>query len=485
MDISLIISILYFLFLLGVSLRVIWDTDSVSKTLAYLLLIIFVPILGVIFYFSFGINYRKQKLYSKKLEIDAFYQQKLEQKISLEKIQNPFPFQEKIFQKYQKIIHLFAFKKNENAWVLPNSELKILNNGEELYPILFQELKNAKKHIHIEYYIYEDDVLGNQIKDILIQKAQEGVEVRFIYDDFGSKNIRKTIARELKKAGVEVFPFHKIQLLFLANRINYRNHRKIVVIDGQTSFVGGINVCDKYINQPKNKVYWRDTHLMIKGLSSLSLQQIFMLDWNFSSGQTLPISEKYFPIEMGNFSPENYAQIISSGPDSDIPGILYALILAIGLAREEVLLTSPYFIPENSLQEALIIAAKSGVKVKLLLPKKGDSVVVDAANRSFFSELLEAGVEIFLYEKGFVHSKTFVIDGEFSSVGTANLDIRSFSLNFEVSALLYDKKTAQKLREYFYNDLKDSQKTSLKDWENRPKWKKIIEKIIKLASPFM
>lgn len=327
--------------------------------------------------------------------------------------------------------------------------------------------------------------MGNQLKEILIQKAKESVKVRFIYDDFGSKNIRKTIVKELKNAGIEAFPFHKIKWIYLANRINYRNHRKIVVIDGKTAFVGGINVCDKYINQPKNKVFWRDTHLMIKGFSALSLQEIFMLDWNFSSGQTLPISQEFFPLQRFEYQQRKYAQIISSGPDSDIPTILYSLLIAIGLAKEEILLTTPYFIPENSLQEVLIIAAKSGVKVKLLVPKKGDSAVVDMANRSFFGDLLEAGVEIYLYEKGFVHSKTFVIDGELASVGTANLDIRSFSLNFEVSALLFDKNLAKTLREDFYTDLKNSQKINSYEWKKRPKIKKIIEKIIKLASPFM
>lgn len=482
---SLITSSLYFLFLVIVCLRVIWDTQSVSKTLAYLLLIIFVPIFGLLFYFSFGINYRKQKLYSKKLKIDTAFQQKFEHQLSKENLFNIFPKEDYIFQKYKRLIHLFSNSKTENAFVLPNYQLTILNNGENLYPKLFEELKKARKHIHLEYYIYDDDVLGNQLKDILIQKAKEGVEIRFIYDDFGSKNIRKTIAKELREAGVKVFPFHKIRLMFLANRLNYRNHRKIVIIDGETAFVGGINVSDKYINQPKNKVYWRDTHLMIKGFSALSLQHIFLLDWNFCSGETIEINEHYFPFTFQKPSEGNFAQVIVSGPDSDMPSILYALLIAIGEAKEEILLTTPYYIPENTLQEALIIAAKSGVKVKLLLPKKGDSAIVDVANRSFFAELLEAGVEIYCYKKGFIHSKTFVIDGELASVGTTNLDIRSFTLNFEVSALLYDSSMAQQLRADFYTDLQDSEKISAEVWNNSPKWKKLIRKIVKLASPFM
>lgn len=465
-------------------LRIIWDTRSVSKTLAYLMLVIFIPILGMVFYFSFGVNYRKRKIYNKKLEIDQYFQKEFEIR-QKENNQRVSSLKTSSLLNNRKLIHLLSNENSDNSFILPNSEIKLLNNGENLYPLMLDEIRKAKKHIHIEYYIYEDDVIGNQLKDLLIKKVKEGVEVRFIYDDFGSQSIRHTIVKELKNAGVQAFPFHKIRLILLANRMNYRNHRKIVIIDGEISFVGGVNVCDKYINQPKNKLYWRDTHLMIKGYSSLALQRVFLSDWNFCSSENIPVNSDYFPFQEMEEPDSLYAQIVSSGPDSDLPNILYAIIQAVNLAQKEILLVTPYYIPDTSLQEALIIASLSGIDVKLLVPKKGDSKIVNTATQSFFEGLLKAGAKIYLYEKGFVHSKVFVIDGKLASVGTANLDMRSFDLNFEVSALIYDEETATEVRDSFYEDLKDSVEITYEQWQQRPKIRQIGEKIVRLVSPFM
>lgn len=478
------IELVYVLLIIVVCIRIIWDTRSISKTLAYLLLVIFIPGLGVIFYFSFGINYRKRKIYNKKLEIDQYFQKELEQRLN-ENNQRILTTNRPSIQKNRKLIQLLSNQKTERSYVLPNSSVKLLNNGENFFPLLFDEIRKAKKHIHIEFYIYEDDVIGNQLKDLLIQKASEGVEVRFIYDDFGSKSIRKTVVREMKQHGIQAFPFHKIRLIYLANRMNYRNHRKIVIIDGTTSFIGGINVCDKYINQHPNQLYWRDTHLMIKGFSSFTLQRVFLSDWNFCSSENLTINSDYFPFEEVEETQNYYAQIVSSGPDSDLPNILYSIIQAINSAQKEVLLTTPYYVPDTSLQEALIIASLSGIDIKLLVPKDGDSKVVNIATQSFFDDLLKAGVKIYLYEKGFVHAKSFVVDGKLASVGTANLDMRSFDLNFEVSALIYDKQIAKEVRDSFYRDLNDSIQVHPERWKNRGKINQISEKIVRLISPFM
>lgn len=479
MTLIFLVQVLYALLVIAVCLRVIWDTRSVSKTLAYLLLVIFVPIFGMIFYFSFGINYRKHKIYSKKLEIDRQFQEEVSNKMDDWKqtlLENdPLIAQSPISR---------FISRTERTFAVPNESIEVLYNGENLFPVMLEELKKAQFHIHMEYYIYGNDEIGNQIKDILIEKAKAGVEVRFIYDDFGSTSIRKNVVRELREAGVKAYPFHKINFIYFANRINYRNHRKIVVIDGKTSFVGGINVSDKYINSSKNKTYWRDTHLMIKGLTTLSLQMVFLSDWNFCSRENLSVKEAYFPIHLPK-TLDNYAQIAYSGPDSDLPTILYTTIQAVHSAKKEILLTTPYYVPDASLQEALVIAALSGVTVRLLLPEKGDSMMVNTTAEAFFEELLNAGVEIYRYQKGFVHAKTFVIDGELASVGTANLDARSFDLNFEVSALIYHQPTASSLRDAFYEDLKVSKKLSTKEWSQRPKHKKLFEKVLRLLSPFM
>lgn len=480
----IVAEIIYILLLFVVCMRVIWDTRSVSKTLAYLLFVIFVPVVGILFYFSFGINYRKRKIYSKKLRADDHLTEEFIKKI-IDSLQKGSNGDNRSVIQNQRLIKLLTNPNSDDFNpVFYNNDVEILINGEAFFPVLLERLQQAKHHIHIEFYIYENDAIGNAIKDVLIQKAKEGVEVRFIYDDFGSKGIRKAFVRELQENGVKAFPFNKIKLIFMANRLNYRNHRKIVVIDGSTSFVGGINVSDKYINQPDSNLYWRDTHLMINGSSTYLLQKVFMLDWNFCSDEQLGFNLKYFP-EIPVKNAETPIQIISSGPDSDAPYILYAIIKAISLAQKEVLITTPYYIPDETLQQALILTALSGIDVKLLVPQEGDSVIVNLAAQAYFRDLLKAGVRIYRYQKGFIHAKTFVTDRKLASIGTANLDLRSFDLNFEVSAMIYDEQKAHELAEIFYEDLKHSRELQYSDWVKRPKYKKITERLIRLFSPFL
>ncbi len=442
----------------------------------------FVPIFGIFFYFSFGINYRKRKIFTKKLLADDHLTAEF-----LEKVVKSFQQGDKnqsIVQN-QRLIRLLSNPDSDDFNpVFHNNDVEILVNGEAFFPKLLEHLKQAKHHIHIEFYIYENDEIGNEIKDILIHKAKEGVEVRFIYDDFGSKDIRKQFVDELCENGVKAFPFNEIKLIVLANRLNYRNHRKIVVIDGQTSFVGGINISDKYINNGKSDVYWRDTHLMITGTATYLLQRIFLLDWNFCSNESIGINTHFFP----RITAENKnvpVQIIADGPDSDAPYILYSTIKAITLAEKEVLITTPYYIPDESLQQTLKLTAMSGIDVKLLVPYKADSKIVNIASKAYFEDLLKAGVKIYRYKKGFVHAKTFVTDRKLASIGTANLDIRSFDLNFEVNAIIYDEKTASELAEIFYKDLEDSEELILEQWANRSMFKKLKERLIRLLSPFM
>jgi len=480
----LILEIVYGLILFGVVLRIIWDTRSISKTLAYLLIVIFVPLFGIFFYFSFGINYRKRKTYTRKILTDNLLLEDFKTEINENK-QWLETNKNSSVDFGQSLIKLLTNQSIDYCPVSVHNNIEILVNGESFFPLLIEKLKQAEKHIHIEFYIYEDDKIGNEIKEILIEKAKQGVEVRFIYDDFGSKSIRGKLVKQLRENHVKVYPFNKIKLIALANRLNYRNHRKIVVIDGKTSFIGGINISDKYINNQENQLYWRDTHLMIEGEASYSLQYVFLSDWNFCSREKIKISRNYFPkleIEKLNFSP---TQVIADGPDSKAHTLLISTIHAINLAKTDILITTPYYIPDDSLQQALVIASLSGIKVKLLVPKIGDSYFVSTASKAYFEELLNAGIEIYQYEKGFIHAKTFVIDGKISSVGTANLDIRSFDLNFEISSIIYDEKQALKLVKIFNDDLNHAKKIDVKNWKNRKKSVQFIERIFRLLSPFL
>ncbi|MEO8852198.1 MAG: cardiolipin synthase [Ginsengibacter sp.] len=384
---------------------------------------------------------------------------------------------------------LAAFIENcSRSPLTAGNSVRLLLNGEEKFPVLLEALKTATSHIHLEYYIYEDDFTGKAIADILVQKAQEGVAVRFLYDDFGSHDLGKKFLFRLKEAGVETAPFYEVKWYAFANRINYRNHRKIIIIDGKKSFVGGINISDKYRNDiDDNKpLYWRDTHFMIEGRATFYLQYLFLCDWNFCHKIKLDFGTDFFPMYSAEEAiKKELVQIVASGPDSDLPVILYSLIEAIGSAQKKILLTSPYFIPGESLVDHLIIAAKSGVEVKILIPGISDSKIVNAAARSYYTELLRHGARIFEYQKGFVHAKTMVIDDSLAMVGSANMDYRSFDLNFEVNALVYSYEINAQLNDAFYIDLKASVEINAGDWLSRPKYIHIWEKFIRLLSPFL
>lgn len=480
------VEVVYFILALAVSIRIIYDTDSISKTLAYLLLVFFVPFFGMIFYFSFGINYRRRKMYSKKLLYNDDYIErlslKLEQKTDLKQgHENP------CISQNQSFIDLLSSKALGDNPVFVNNQVKLLENGEMFFQDLIEDLKNAKSHIHLEYYIYDNTSIGEQIADILIERCQNGVEVRFIYDDFGSRTIRKNLVKRLKDNGVEVYPFNKVVLLALANRLNYRNHRKIVIIDGKIGYTGGINISDRYDNRCKqeNDFFWRDTHLRIHGTGVYGLQYVFLADWNFCSKQSITFNKLYFPDISQLCSKQLPMQVVSSGPDSDVPSILYGVLKAIQMAKEEVLITTPYYIPDESLQLTIKMAALSGKKVKMILPGITDSMIVKWASESYFQELLEYGVEIYLYKKGFIHAKTIVTDQGISSIGTCNLDHRSFDLNFEINAFVYDQEFAQQMRDMFYRDAQDSLKLDLTRWNKRSKWHRLKNSFIRLLSPLL
>lgn len=476
--------ILYGVLLVLVCLRIIYDTRSTAKTLAYLLFAIFVPVAGMVFYLLFGVNYRNKKMYSKKLVANEEIGVKIREKI--------YNYSKQTFAENDAEVRAnkelaFMLVHDTYSPLTANNEVKLLINGENKFPEVLKALKEAKHHIHLEYYIYENDEIGRQIENILIDKARQGVTVRFIYDDFGSRSIRNNLVKRLINNGVNVFPFLRINFIFFANRLNYRNHRKIIIVDGQTAFVGGINISARYSNHSKdNKHFWRDTHLRIDGLGVHYLQYLFLCDWNFCANEKLEPDKLFFPRESSVVKRGNkIVQIAASGPDSEKPTILFSILKAISLASKEILITSPYFIPGESLLDALVIASLSGIRVKLLVPSISDSLLVNTAAKSYYSELLKAGVEIYLYNKGFIHAKTMVTDEKIAIVGTANMDNRSFDLNFEVNAIVYDSEIAKELRTAFYEDLNYSEKIDADSWNSRPRSRQLLEKTARLVSPLL
>lgn len=480
----LIGQIIYALLVVLVMLRVLYDTRSSTKALAYILFIIFVPFVGIVFYFSFGINYRKRKLYSKKIIEDEPMRQRVREKMNTysEAILNS----EIVDDKQHTLIEFL--RRSGSSPLTANNDVTLCVNGEEKFPELLSALEKAKSHIHMEYYIYEDDTTGNAVADLLIKKAQDGVKVRFMYDDFGSHGLGKSFISKLNKGGVMTAPFYRIRWYAFANRLNYRNHRKIVVIDGEVGFVGGINMSDRYRNDLNNgnPLFWRDTHMKIKGQATAYLQYLFICDWNFCGTERIDYSKIYFPDLLQQDQIKNeVVQFAASGPDSVQPVIFYSLLEAITAAKHSIYITSPYFIPGESLMDVLIIAVQSGLDVKILIPGISDSVMVNAAASAYYTELLQYGAKIYKYNKGFIHAKTMVIDDDLAIVGSANMDYRSFDLNFEVNALVYSKKIARQLTQTFMNDLQASEQIDAQSWLDRPKLTHLWEKFVRLLSPFL
>jgi len=447
------------------------------RTISWIMVMIALPLIGIFLYVFFGRNYRKEKIFSRKglAELERFGSLIEEQysKITADETNADDAISSKK--------HLMTLAlKNSKAVLTLNNKLDVLNNGKETFDAIKEELEKAKHHIHLEYYIIEADETGIQIRDILIKKAKEGIEVRLIYDDVGSWSLDEEFLLPLTNAGVEYYPFMPVRFPRFTNKINYRNHRKIIVIDGEVGFVGGLNIADRYIKGNSKIGNWRDTHLRIHGEAANALQVIFLTDWYFVSDIYL-VGDQY--LKRKKPKETCLMQIITSGPDSDWASIMQVYFYAISSAKKHVYISSPYLLPNESILTALKTVALSGVDVRIMLPKKSDSHLVFWASLSYVSELLEAGIKVYFYTAGFNHGKLLMVDSVFVSVGTANMDIRSFDQNFEVNALIYDTEVAEKMEADFLTDLFNCDITLLEEWNKRPKWHLVQESFSRLFSP--
>ena len=479
-DQGIIIWAVVIIIALGTSVRVIWETRSPSKTAAYLLLIILFPIGGPILYFLVGINYRKRHIYNKKLIRNEALLNQIRTRIQ----QDTAALKKEHAPTIGPQVELVDLLLGESMAPLSRNNVTLLINGEEKFPALLEALEHAQHFIHVEYYIFEDDDIGTQIKSILIKKAKEGVDVRVIFDDFGSHDLWDEAVGDMRRHGVQIFPFYRIHFMLLANRLNYRDHRKVVIIDGTVGFVGGLNIADRYINNDDNE-YWRDTHVKIEGPAVLTLQYHFLSNWNFCSDESLGMEPRFFPDPDTIATGDDLVQIVTGGPDYPRPSIMLSYFTAIMTAQKSVYITSPYFIPNESIHNAIKKAAFSGKDVRILLPRRSDSAFVDAASRFYFQELLEAGAKIYLYEKGFIHAKTMVVDDNLSIVGTANMDMRSFDLNFEINAVIYSKSVNRRLTEFFHHDLQGSRVLQLSEWRMRNKFRAFIDALARILAPLL
>jgi len=363
-----------------------------------------------------------------------------------------------------------------------NNEIKIYIDGHDKFYDLFSDIENAKHHVHLEYYIIKNDKLGNDLLNLLAKKAEEGIEVRLLYDSIGGRHIPDETIERLKKSGVKIAIFFASNFPFFNFKINYRNHRKIVVIDGSKAYIGGFNIGDEYIGLNKKK-YWRDTHIRILGDAVIDLQTRFFLDWGYASKEDLMFLPQFFP--ENNNTGDVGIQIISSGPDKPDEAIKSNYVKMINSAKKSILIQTPYFVPDSSVFESLKIAAMSGVDVKIMIPCKPDHPFVYWATYWYCGGLLQYGVKVYTYEYGFLHAKTLVIDGTVSSVGTANFDMRSFKLNFECNAVIYDTNIATKLHETFIDDLNYSLELTRELYLERGIIIRFKESICRLLAPLL
>lgn len=478
-NIWIILLLINYVVVLGTSIFIIGHNRNPVSTLSYILSMIVFPFIGLFVYYFFGQEYRKEKMFKRKGVLDDKTIKRWEKKLLLteEKLEE---YESEFLDDKVKLVKLL--QNNQKKPLTFKNDVKILINGEQKFEVLFEDLKKAKHHIHVEYYIFNSDIIGNKFMDILIQKAKEGLEIRLIYD-YVASSLNTSDITKMKGAGIEVYPFMPVRFPNLTRRLNYRDHRKIVIIDGEIGYLGGVNVCDEYVNPTKNGIYWRDMHLRLMGNAVKSLQAQFLLNWNFVSDGEVEIAEEYFPKLQRKIG--KAVQIAASGPDSDWPNIMEAIFTAINSAEKYIYITTPYFIPNEQISTALKTAARSGVEVKLLIPKDGDSTVTQSATDSYIEGLLESNIQVNHYCKGMVHAKTMVIDDQLSMIGTSNMDYRSFEINFEITAMIYSEEIAKEMVVIFNNDIADCESVDLELWKNRPSYKQWKESFCRLWAPLL
>jgi len=471
--ITVIIVILYAYTLISTISVLLLENRNPAKSLSWVMVLLFIPVIGMFFYLLLGQDYRKKKIISKK-SIRSVIDRPVAS-FDINKLDTT------LMSDNQLNLVKLLYKNSESAGYAFN-KIDVLSDGESTFKAVFEAIRKAKDHIHIEFFIFDDDKISNQLRELLIQKSREGVRVRLIYDYWGSFNLSKKYLKSMKEAGIYFRPFLPFRWrISRSSKINYRNHRKLIIVDGITGFTGGLNIADRYI-YGNSLGKWRDTFVQMEGSVVHGLQLLFMVDWFFVDRKLIDGPE-YFP-EPKKFE-QNLIQLVNSGPDSDWEAIMQGIASAISIATKYVYIQSPYFMPTDVIAICMQMAALSGVDVRLMIPERSDSRLSDASTSSYLGQALEAGVRVFRYNNGFLHSKAIVIDDFISIVGSCNLDERSFVQNFEANAFIYDPITAIRLRELYMEDIVNCEELSLEAWTNRKRRQKLKESFARLFSPLM
>ncbi len=456
---------LYVYAALVVLTAILLENRNPVKTLGWIMIMILFPIVGIVLYIFFGQDLRRKKIIGNKLRFPNL-------NVSMRYSDEP--------EKFEKVANLLM--ETAGARVLDGNNVEVFTTGADAFKSLYNDIEGANEHIHVEFYIIENDKLGNRFRELLERKAREGVRVRVIYDYLGGWKLPIAWRMSLKEAGAFIHPFLAADNFFKFTLLNYRNHRKLVVVDGKVAYTGGMNLAERY--RWGNRLgLWRDTFVRVEGPAVHSMQYSFLVDWSFVDGRVVT-DKKYYP-ELSYFENGERVQVVTSGPDSDWRNIMQGVVAAISRAEKEILIHTPYYMPPEPVMNALETAALSGVRVRVMIPERNDSKIVAAAGRSYIESLLCAGVEVYYYQHNFLHSKAIVIDGYLSIVGTANMDNRSYEQNFEIAAFVYGEKTAQRLVEGFETDMESSRQLNVNLWRHRRWYKRYAESLARLFSPLL
>lgn len=466
---TVILLTLYLLVAVFIVISILLHGAKPSKTLAWLLAIFTIPVGGIFLYLLLGRNRRKNKLL------------KLKKKRFLDLPKPSTVHMASMSGKYRKLMTLVY--KNSHFPPTESNQLQLLKDGKTTFESIFKALENAKTKIHLQYYIFEEGELTDRLLVLFKEKIHQGIEVRMIYDGIGSFSLSKLYLKKLAEVGVKVYPFLPFKLGRFLSSLNYRNHRKIIVVDGTVAFTGGINISDKYLKGDNELGKWHDMHLRIEGPAAAHLDYVFAMDWYLVSQETIIPAKNTKHLLTQNAT--KLVQIVSGGPDDDFPSLEQAYFTMINKAKNYLYITNPYIIPGQAIMQALQTTALSGVDVRLMVSENADNKIVSWSVHSYFEALLKAGIKIYLFPDGFLHSKIIVSDDTIATIGTANLDDRSFEQNYEVNAIVYDQEFAKLLKADFLKDAHISRLLSYHEYLKRPWINKLKEGFGKVFSPVL
>ena len=472
-ELSTVGLVLYELLVVAAIVHVLMDNRQPDRTIAWALIIFFVPFAGIIFYLFFGVNTRKERLISKR-SMDKLTKSSM---LSFVEQRNL-----KVDKRHRPLVDLYV--NQDLSLPFKDNKTDIFTSGEAFFQSLINDISHAKHHIHIDMYIWEDDTIGNKVADALIAKAKEGVAVRVVYDDVGCWRVSQRFFNRMSSEGISVQPFMPVRFPTLTRRVNYRNHRKVIVIDGQVGYIGGMNIADRYVHGIGDQE-WRDTMLRIVGGAVYGLQRTFLIDWYFVSRTLITDSDYYPPVKLQQPN-DCVAQVVTSSPAADFPNIMQGYVRIIMEAKNYVYIQTPYFMPNEPVLFALKTAALGGVDVRIMVPERCDAFFVEWASRSYLREVVEAGVKVYLYRAGFLHSKTLICDDSIVACGSTNVDFRSFENNFEANIFIYNEVEALRHKNIFLDDQRHS--ISLRRIKKRMRPPFLIhfwESVVRLFSPLM